>query len=362
MNSSSVEQLHESLAGEVQAGFSTAIQVFVALEGEVICDFAIGDAIPGRPLTSKTTFNLHCATKPVVAVAVATALESSGLGQEAEVRESLDLDHPNSLSVKDLVSHCAGLGAPDAYACNLACPEALELLLSTRALMDSARSGVAEYSEISAWELLAAILERLTGSSAEKYIITQLAGSDLAREVWFTAERTTDAGFPDLVEDAGCYFDTNCGLPLLHDTVERFWNRSLNLSEGGYASIAGLGRWYMNVVDVLDGVGRVGLPSTEYLRAWLGTSREPSFDRRLRGERSFAGGFMRGLRDHNFGTTPSANAFGHSGFLGNSFVLAEPDSGLVIGCFRNGIVADPRHNVNVMRPMYVGQLYGIVGR
>jgi hypothetical protein len=275
------------------------------------------------------------------------------------VNELLDVDHPTDLPLRDVVSHSAGLGNPDAYTCNFFRSDELEHRLSATALMNVVESGVAEYSEIAAWEILSAILCELTGSPAEEYIVRALAELNLAREVWFTERCVTAAGFPDVVNDIGCYFDTNSGLPLLHDTVERFWNRPLNLSEGGYASIAGLSRWYMNVVDVLNGANRPGLPTTEYLKDWIELDRGRVFDRRLRTECAFAGGFMIELVDHNFGTTPSASAFGHSGFLGNSFVIAEPKTGLVIGCFRNGISADPRENVNLMRPMYVGQLYEI---
>jgi CubicO group peptidase (beta-lactamase class C family) len=351
------DRFRTSLEGEIRAGFTTAAQVFAAVEGEVLCDIAVGEAVPGRPALRRTVFSLHCATKPVVAVAVARALEERGLEPSAIVSELLDLDHPCRLTVGEIVDHVAGLGRPDAYRCNFVNPSELDRLLAPAALLDAAEPGVAEYSEVAGWSLLAAVLEALTGTSAVDRVAADLAAQGLGDEVWFARDIASREDVDTITQEVGCYFDTNTGLPLLHDTLERFWNRSLNLTEGGFASISGLGHWYLGVLEVLKGARRPGLPSPEYLRRWLASRRGRLPDRRLRRTCSFAGGFMTSLVDHGFGVTPSPQAVGHSGFLGNSFVLADPEGEVVIGLFRNGIPADPQHDVNLLRPIDVARMY-----
>ncbi|GIU84954.1 MAG: hypothetical protein KatS3mg008_1729 [Acidimicrobiales bacterium] len=356
------EQLRCILEGELRAGFGTAAQAFVAVEGQIICDIAVGERIPGSPVGVDTLFNLHCATKPVVAVAVAAALERAQLAPSMRVAQLLDVDHPSPITVRDLVSHTAGLDEPDAFSCYVKDPADLEIELNPVSLLDATEVGVPAYSEVAAWHLLAEVLRTLTGRDAATHLTEELESLRLADSIWFEAQATSTSKHASFSDRIGCYFDTNTGLPLLHDLVERFWGRSLNISVGTYASISGLGRWYLALLETLNGARLPAMPSSDYLRMWLSQDRGRMFDRKLLRKCSFAGGFMTGLRDHNFGTAPSTTAFGHSGFLGNSFVLAEPETGTVIGCLRGGIGADPVQNVNVMRPLYVAEIYNLLGQ
>jgi CubicO group peptidase (beta-lactamase class C family) len=52
----------------------------------------------------------------------------------------------------------------------------------------------------------------------------------------------------------------------------------------------------------------------------------------------FGLGFMVSLTDHAFGDAVSTTAFGHSGYAGASFALADPVHDLVVAATFNGIV------------------------
>lgn len=144
------DRLYEHFDGELRLGFLAAVQAFVAVKGRVICDIALGEAVPGQPASTRTTFGLHCATKPVIAIAIAKELEDRNIAPSVLVAEVLDLDHQAGVTIEHLVNHNAGLGSPDAFSCNLMDPTELHAILTPTALLSSAAPGVAEYSEIAA--------------------------------------------------------------------------------------------------------------------------------------------------------------------------------------------------------------------
>src|SRR5262249_46342925 len=67
-------------------------------------------------------------------------------------------------------------------------------------------------------------------------------------------------------------------------------------------------------------------------------ARGPVYDRVLDRVCPFGLGFMVSLGEHLFGDAVSPASFGHSGYVGASFALADPEHDLVVAALFNGIV------------------------
>lgn len=348
------DQCLARLKSELTSGRFGAAQLFVAHRGTVVCDIAVGESMPGTPVSTDSYFNLHCATKPVLAMIAARCLEAHGLDETAQVARILDIGS-NPLTVADLCSHQAGLRSPDAFSYHIVSPADREKLLDPAVLLAASDPSKVEYSEIAAWHLLMCVVEYLEGRPAASVVEEDLAIL-CDNDIWFSAE-------PDLerVDDIGCYLDLSTRLPLLHDRVQRFHSPPPPAAEGGFASMSGLGRWYQSLLRAIQGDEVPGLPSSATVNRWVRTRRTGQYDPVLRYTSDFGLGFMSQLSTHRFGERPSTEAVGHSGFLGNSFGIVDPVHDLVVASFQNGILGDPLKNVERSRPALVSWIYDTLG-
>jgi CubicO group peptidase (beta-lactamase class C family) len=129
----------------------------------------------------------------------------------------------------------------------------------------------------------------------------------------------------------------------------------------GYASMRALAAWYQSVLESRDGRVLPGFPRPETTRTWTTGQRAPAHDGVLNRDCAFGFGFMTALSNHGFGTSPSDSAFGHAGFLGNSFAFADPEHGLVVAFMTNGLAADRKINAEHRRPVRIDGIYRALG-
>jgi CubicO group peptidase (beta-lactamase class C family) len=72
-------QVADAVADGMEMGWHTGAQLFVGVAGEVVANWAFGEASPGVALTTATSLPWACSTKPLVAVAIAQLVEEGRL-------------------------------------------------------------------------------------------------------------------------------------------------------------------------------------------------------------------------------------------------------------------------------------------
>jgi hypothetical protein len=304
-------------------------QLYVSIHGQEVCNTATGLGRPGLVMRTSTSHNLYCGLKPVAALVLASHLEVSGLDETAYVGELLDLNIPGP-QVSDLLCHNVGLQMPDAFRFWRLSATERDSELSPLDLVARCATGVEAYSEVAASALTVALLCKLARTRPETVLANSLRNYRLAG-MFFSLSSYDAADRANI----GCYFDNTFRLPLLHDLVQAFWSPPIPAVNSGYASMEALGRWYSLVFACYRGADVVGLPSTDMLRRWVLPKRQVAYDATLKRSCSFGLGVMTNLSRHGFGNSVGPRAFGHSGFLGNSFGFVDPDEGLVVAALSN---------------------------
>jgi hypothetical protein len=99
-----------------------------------------------------------------------------------------------------------------------------------------------------------------------------------------------------------------------------------------------IARFYSLLLMQLEGAEHPHLPCAATLARFCSVARPPVYDPVLDRVCPFGLGFMVSLTDHAFGDAVSTAAFGHSGYAGASFALADPVRDLVVAATFNGIV------------------------
>jgi hypothetical protein len=343
---------------EFVAGSTIGWQLFVSVDGEVVADVArsCGPLAHDRA----TPYNLYCALKPLWCFAVLSALEGCGVVLEDRVSSLLETSTADDgLCLHHLVAHDAGLGEPTALEYFWSNQAAKAELLASEKVLCRASAGGAAYSEVAAFSVLSEIAMRVTGRSGLDLVASAM--QDLALDDTFGALSPPD--WYRRRDYLGVYWDLDetPAVPLLHDRLPRFACSTDLFSIGGYSTAHDLGAWYNHVLAVLDGGSAPGIPRDFFCAELVKPLRRRVFDPVLGRPCSFGAGVMVELADHHFGPRPSPLAFGHSGFLGNSFAFADPAVGVVIAFVTSGIRLRSQTRVDVERPVLVHMVYDELG-
>jgi CubicO group peptidase (beta-lactamase class C family) len=212
----------------------------------------------------------------------------------------------------------------------------------------------AAYSEFPAWHLLGRLVESVTGRPVGAHLRDAVLGplgmTDTFVGMTSEEHRANLGRLGVNLDMAG-----RVPMPLLLERSERMCTE-VNVAHGGYSTAADLVRFYGALDDRLLGRDAPGaVPSASTLRTFTTVARPPAFDQVLDRECGYGLGFMTGLHEHAFGSSPSAEAFGHSGMAGASFAWADPAHDLAVGVVLNGVV-DPA-SAFLRRPALVRAIY-----
>ncbi len=293
----------------------------------MLCDVAIGPTV-----APSTLYPGYCATKPCVPLAIAHLVDEVGLDLTAPLR-SFCVDLPRvsaTASIAELLAHNAGMGEPSAALWRMTPgTRRADLFVSPPAPSSAA------YSEIAAWHGLAAVIQAITGQTAERYVeSTILSPAGLADDIVVDPDRAFLALEHRRIQVpvAGLPVEQ---VPLLSEALPQQL-ADVSVAFGGFVNASGLGRLYTSVRRALAGECVDGMPSSSSLRVLLQHRRADAWDATLRRPCSFAGGFMIDLRQHGI-TDRLPDAIGHSSGIVPAFGLCDADRRLAIAAYLNGV-------------------------
>ncbi|KAA0236250.1 MAG: hypothetical protein JJLCMIEE_00001 [Acidimicrobiales bacterium] len=314
------------------------VQWWVSHAGRVLTAGAAGVGFPGRDLGVDALFPLFCATRPVMSVAMAKLVEDYDIDIEAPLRNWLShpvLEH-YEIRLADVLSHTAGLSAPDALTAVLTPPalrSGLVAGLAPSAGWDSSK--LSDYSEWTSGVLCELLIGELTEQRPSEWLHTKLLAPLGTDEVSFGPAADPQAGEDTkvgLTDRIACYWGNEGSGP----AVPGLWFSTphfvaeLGPALGGLGSMRSLGLFLTCVVEHLGGSCiHASLPSPKFLARWLSWRRPPRWDRVLERNCAFGLGVMVDLESHGFGTRPSASSFAHTGWCGRCLAFADPRDRLV---------------------------------
>jgi CubicO group peptidase (beta-lactamase class C family) len=324
-------QLLDSLV--MDRRFCTGVQASIR-RADARLDYARGELAPGEDLQVETLYSVHCATKPVLSVAVGRLISDGRLDPTQPVSTLVaDSSAFAALDVRlwDVLRHTSPLARPLLIEVNLAPLQARRQLLESG--IDIRQYG---YSEYASQVLLAELIEGVTRMECSSFIAEGvLAPLGLDASIRFSFDGTE----LDLLQDQiGCYVAglPDRALPLLSDRSPH--QACLNrVALGGYASAKALSDFYHGLVRVYGGEVIDGLPHPVTLHQMLSMRSERRMDPILGRESAFAGGFMIDLHKDRPATGLSSRAFGHTGLVGSSFGFADPATGVAGSFVLNGL-------------------------
>jgi CubicO group peptidase (beta-lactamase class C family) len=339
------DDLKRLLAEDAREGiFATGVQVCVELDGEVVLDEAFGVDGLSRPMTTDRIHRVHCAGKPLTALAIAALVDDGEVSFHDRVGNIVDEPIPAplfDLTIDEILSHRAGLFALFGRDVDLVRPEIRKDLILNMAPSRSQRA-VAAYSEVAGWGLLSMAVEALTSATTAAFVSQRiLAPLNLADEIMIGLSRDAAHDFTDRV--APCV-DLNGPrpIPLLGEIAADLiaTREPANMT---LATMRGLARLYSHLNAVLGGLTS-GPVSTESLAHLVEPSGDRAWEPMMQRECRYGYGFMVDLSQHDYGRWCSPASFGHSGYLGMTSAFADPVNDASVALFYNGAI-DPESGI-----------------
>jgi CubicO group peptidase (beta-lactamase class C family) len=317
--------------------FCTGAQLYVEGPGGLSVNEAFGECA-GRPVRVDSLHSAFCLTKPLLPLAIAWLVDDGLVSFDDEVGQHADLRPvcEARTTLRQLLSHGAGLGRPTASEWRMTAVDArMDLLASYPTSADKHA-----YSELAAGFVLGRMVEVHRGCDAAAWITQRiLSPLALADDVVVEPALAVEAShLGRVLVPVGGLPDEQ--IPLLSEQLPGQLRESAAYF-GGLASMVGIGRLYGRLCSVLNGERIEGLPSPGTLAELLECRRGRNYDAILNRSCDFAGGFMVGLVDHGITRLATARAIAHSAGFTNAVGLADPEHGIALGLYLNGVVLDP---------------------
>jgi CubicO group peptidase (beta-lactamase class C family) len=300
------------LRGWVDAGDCLGGQVFVWHGGRVLADLAVGHSGPAQPASPEDVARLYCAVKPVTACCLARVVEAGEASFDDPASRFLPDFTPGgraAITLRQLLNHTSGMTDAflDPYQHGF---DKLVAVACTWRLPDSAWFREPHYNDLLAWDVLAAVVERIYGQR-----FADVVDRVVARPAELPGLRMTG---PDPARYRRCYKVGRGCFPAVPEPAEDVLFGTVNPAHGGFGGARDLGLLYAELVRCAAGGGR--MLGAAYAREITREQSRIDFGLNL-GQRACGLGFMTGVRGDGIGGGWSERSFGHAGYVGGYRVV-----------------------------------------
>jgi CubicO group peptidase (beta-lactamase class C family) len=300
------------LGGWVEAGECLGAQIYAAIDGHAMADFAVGYSAPGRQATCDDVARLWCAVKPLTACCLARAVESGEASFDDTVSRFLPeftAQRRAAITLRQLLSHTSGMFDHGT-------------VLTRRGFHDVARIATRynapehawyrepRYNDLLSWSVLGVVVERIYGRAFAD-VVRDVIARPLGLDSLSMLQPDPSQYAPTYVIRGGKF----TALPEMSDAVNA---DMVSPANGGYATMRDLGRLYTELTRCA--VGR-GILLTQRTTAQLITQHGVIGFGGWNELRAYGLGFLLDINTDAMGGEWSSSTFGHSGCVGSARVI-----------------------------------------
>ena len=163
------------LEQQIQEGLHPGAQLCVAIDGEVIADFGVGETVVGSgvQVTNESIMPLFSSAKPITAVALGILVDSGLLNFDDPVISYIPefgSHGKSSIQIKHILNHTSGL-AEDALADGVTSrAEVIGRLIDSHTMEGWNPGARSAYIPTTGWHILGEVVERASGNSFNSFV------------------------------------------------------------------------------------------------------------------------------------------------------------------------------------------------
>ena len=333
----------------IEAGLHPGAQVYVALNGEVVADFAVGQSRLGVAMRPDRLMGWLSATKPVMAVAIGRLWQQGLVNLEERVAfyiPEFAAHNKESITIRHLLTHTGGFRSVVDLDWDIgAWHETIQRICTGRLEHDWRPGYKAGYHAASGWFILGEVLRRLDGRAPEHYVRDEILLPLGMEDSWVGMPPERFQAYGDRL---ALLYNTTKNEPKIQEkrAAEVLATRT-NPGVGGRGPMRELGRVYEMLLNQgQTATGAILNPQT--VAALTARHRVGLFDQTFRHVMDWGLGFVLNSRlngthvPYGYGQHASLRAFGHGGRQ-SCVGFADPEYGLAVAIAVNGMPGEERH-------------------
>lgn len=338
----------------VEEALHPGLQVFVWQNGEVLVDDALGEARPGRPMTSESINLWMSATKPLTAVAMAQLWERGLVNLDEPVAHILPEFAENGkerVTLNHLLTHTSCIPRFDEKE-GETWEETLQRICALPLEKGCVPGETAAYHATSSWYVLGEVIRRVDGRGVDRYLHDEVF-APLDMQSWslgVSKERQSDVG-----ERIAWMFRRTLPSGELTPIVEfnrESGVRAIRPASNGRGTARHLANFYRMLMDGGVWQGR-RLLEARTVKVFTSPARVGLHDKTFGHTIDWGLGFIVDSSHYGaervpygFGLHASSTTFGHGG-RESSVAFADPENQLVVAAVFNGMPGEVRHQQRV---------------
>lgn len=330
-------------------GLHIGAQAYVSWRGDVVADFAVGEAAPGVPMTRQTLMLWLSSGKPITAVAVAQLWEQGRLDLDEPVARHIPAfarHGKEQITPRHVLTHTGGFRNVAYHFPDDDWATIIDKIGRARLEPDWTPGETAGYHALTGWFILGELVQRIADEPFDQYVrrhVFEPAGMD---DSWIGMPAARYDAYGDRI---GVMMNTLKQPPVPHRWHEKPQVTRPKPGGNTYGPIRELGRFY----EMLLAGGEIGgarLLERETVELFTSPHRVGVFDKTFQHTIDWGLGFLVDskqyadtLPPYAYGPHASEQTFGHSG-LQSSTGFADPEHDLVVALVCNGTPGEPKHH------------------
>jgi CubicO group peptidase (beta-lactamase class C family) len=366
--STAFQPVKDLLEQGIQDGLHPGAQLCVALDDEIIADFAVGEAVvsTGTSVTPDSVMPLFSSAKPITAVAIGVLADSARLNFDDPVATHIPefaAHGKSNIQVKHLLNHTSGL-ADDALADGgQSRAEVIAHLSDSHAIEGWVPGERSAYNPTAGWHILGEVIERASGTSFEAFvqdfILDPLEMSD-------TYPNVTPAMADELGSRRVAMHDSRRDPMILHPSyTPEHLGRFVRPGSSFHGPAHDMVKFYSMLLN--DGVTAGGerVISEETIKTLTTRQHEGLLDETFGVVMDRGLGFFVDSQRHSpavpygYSTSAASATFGHGG-KESSTGFADPENKFAVSLIFNGMPGEPKHDRRLKKALFA--VYEAVSR
>lgn len=338
----------EILAAGIADGLHPGAQLTVSQRGQVVIDFACGEARPGIPLRTDSMVQWFSSGKPITAAVIAQLYERGDLLLEDKVTRFIPefaAQGKEAITLRHLLTHTAGIC--ENLPRHIPWPEAIRLICEAPLIEGWVPGQRAGYSQQASWFILAEIIQRISRASFPEYIQGELLRPLGMTDTWLALPPEK---FAEYGERIAPMFDTlgrRQNLAPLQDAARLTICRPGASARGPVRELA---RFYQMLLNGGE-LGGIRFLRPETVALFTERHRTGLYDETFGHTLDYGLGFIVNSNrygaetvPYGYGRSASDQTFGHSGAQ-SSCAFADPENDLVVAWVANGMPGERAHQI-----------------
>lgn len=333
----------------IDAGLHIGAQVYVSRRGDVVADFAVGEAAPGVPMNRDTLMVWLSSGKVITAIAIAQLVEAGQIDLDQPVAHYLPpfaAQGKDGITVRHVLTHTGGFRAAPFKFGRDDWDTIIDIICDVRPEPRWGPGEKAGYHPHTGWLILGEIVSRITGEFLTDHLRQRLLEPAGMADTWVGMNHDCYLAYGHRI---GVMMDTAGDQPKPHDYHLPHAVEQPRPSANAYGPIRQLGRFYEMLLNGGQIEGR-RLLNQATVEQFTSRQREGLFDHTFKRTIDWGLGFIIDSKRYDegepipygYGPHASDDTFGHSGFQ-SSTGFADPAHQLAVAIVFNGTPGEKKH-------------------